>query len=101
MFLRNLLCKPYFCLVLTRVCMGDGISTMSTNSQTDASTLTTRRLTAVSGFDGRENDVIFCGKAEQPAKQNVIFFGGDVQVIPHLCVDSCHLCAWLPLSRMS
>jgi len=31
------------------------------------------------GDNGKTNDVIFCGE-RKPAKRNVIFFSGDVQV---------------------
>ena len=36
-------------------------------------------LPAVVGFDGRKNDVVFCGSEGQ---QHVVFFPGDVQVMP-------------------
>ena len=38
-----------------------------------------QRLTAVSGLEGRQNDVVFCASRNDP-KGNVVFFGGDVQV---------------------
>ena len=37
------------------------------------------RLLSVTGYKGKQNDVIVCGSI-LTAKQHVIFFGGDVQV---------------------
>jgi hypothetical protein len=39
-----------------------------------------RRLREVQGDGEKVNDVIFCG-VSAPAESNVVFFGGDVQVI--------------------
>lgn len=46
------------------------------------------RLTGVSGFEGRVNDVIYCpplqkpseADGEEPENTAVVYFGGDIQV---------------------
>ncbi|XP_059609280.1 mitochondrial protein C2orf69 homolog isoform X2 [Phlebotomus argentipes] len=48
------------------------------------------RLTGVSGFEGRVNDVIYCpplqkpgeGDSEEPENTAVVYFGGDIQDFP-------------------
>uniref|UniRef100_A0A6B2ELM5 Uncharacterized protein n=1 Tax=Phlebotomus kandelakii TaxID=1109342 RepID=A0A6B2ELM5_9DIPT len=48
------------------------------------------RLTGVSGFEGRVNDVIYCpplqkpseGDTEEPENTAVVYFGGDIQDFP-------------------
>lgn len=49
------------------------------------------RLKEVIGLEGRTNDIVYCPpKLSDPATSAVIFFGGDVQVKTHLCLqDAC------------
>lgn len=57
------------------------IMTQSFTSVTDAHAC--KRLLAVSGAEGKQNDVIVCGPESSggvTSKQHIIFFGGDVQV---------------------
>ena len=39
-----------------------------------------KRLLGVKGFSDKQNDVVFCGHMSKQPEQNVVFFGGDVQV---------------------
>ena len=61
----------------------DNFSNMATGPMPE-NFVSCNRLCNVEGTTGRRNDIIFCGNKFTKPQKNVIFFGGDIQVMTRI-----------------